>query len=117
MDTAPHDDRTPGPGDGWSEDMELAPVHPGDGQGEGDDGAGAVDGAVDGATGGVTDTVDGAVGAVGTGRIHGEGCREPVEALAEADLDACNEVRGVDCAVGDPVVDVEVRADVGGPEA
>src|SRR3712207_2824871 len=30
MDTAPHDDHTPGPGDGWSEDMELAPVHPGD---------------------------------------------------------------------------------------
>ena len=30
MDTAPHDDRTPRPGDGWSEDMELAPAHPGD---------------------------------------------------------------------------------------
>ena len=30
MDTAPHDDHTPGPGDGWSEDMELAPAHPGD---------------------------------------------------------------------------------------
>src|SRR3712207_5708262 len=30
MDTAPHDDTTPGPGEGWSEDMELAPVHPGD---------------------------------------------------------------------------------------
>ncbi|WP_448608231.1 pseudouridine synthase [Geodermatophilus sp. URMC 60] len=30
MDTAPHDDTTPGPGEGWSEDMELAPAHPGD---------------------------------------------------------------------------------------
>jgi 23S rRNA pseudouridine2605 synthase len=30
MDTAPHDDPTPGPGEGWAEDMELAPVHPGD---------------------------------------------------------------------------------------
>jgi 23S rRNA pseudouridine2605 synthase len=30
MDTAPHDDTTPGPGEGWAEDMELAPVHPGD---------------------------------------------------------------------------------------
>ena len=56
----------------------------------------------------------GVVGAVG---IRGEGRRELVEALAEADLDACNEVRGVDCAVGDPVVNVEVRAGVGGPKA
>ena len=30
MDTAPHDETTSGPGDGWSEDMELAPAHPGD---------------------------------------------------------------------------------------
>ncbi len=30
MDTAPHDDTTSGPGEGWAEDMELAPVHPGD---------------------------------------------------------------------------------------
>jgi 23S rRNA pseudouridine2605 synthase len=30
MDTAPHDDTAPGPGEGWSEDMELAPAHPGD---------------------------------------------------------------------------------------
>jgi 23S rRNA pseudouridine2605 synthase len=30
MDTAPHDDTTPGPGEEWSEDMELAPAHPGD---------------------------------------------------------------------------------------
>ncbi|WP_345437480.1 pseudouridine synthase [Geodermatophilus obscurus] len=30
MDTAPHDDSTPGPAEGWSEDMELAPAHPGD---------------------------------------------------------------------------------------
>ena len=30
MDSAPHDETTSGPGDGWSEDMELAPVHPGD---------------------------------------------------------------------------------------
>ena len=30
MDTAPHDDTTPGPGEGWAEGMELAPVHPGD---------------------------------------------------------------------------------------
>ena len=30
MDTAPHDDPTAGPDEGWSEDMELAPTHPGD---------------------------------------------------------------------------------------
>ena len=30
MDSAPHDDTTSGPGDGWSVDMELAPAHPGD---------------------------------------------------------------------------------------
>ena len=30
MDTAPHDDSTAGPDESWSEDMELAPVHPGD---------------------------------------------------------------------------------------
>jgi 23S rRNA pseudouridine2605 synthase len=30
MDTAPHDDTTSGPGEGWAEDMELAPTHPGD---------------------------------------------------------------------------------------
>ena len=30
MDTAPHDDPTTGPGEGWSADMELAPAHPGD---------------------------------------------------------------------------------------
>ena len=30
MDTAPHDDPTAGPDEGWSEDMELAPAHPGD---------------------------------------------------------------------------------------
>jgi hypothetical protein len=50
-------------------------------------------------------------------RLRGEGRRQLVEALTEADLDACDEVRGVDRAVGDPVVDVEVRARVGGPEA
>ena len=30
MDTAPNDDTPTGPGEGWSEDMELAPAHPGD---------------------------------------------------------------------------------------
>jgi 23S rRNA pseudouridine2605 synthase len=30
MDTAPYDDSTPAPAEGWSEDMELAPAHPGD---------------------------------------------------------------------------------------
>ena len=30
MDTAPHDDTPTGPAEGWSEDMELAPAHPGD---------------------------------------------------------------------------------------
>jgi 23S rRNA pseudouridine2605 synthase len=30
MDTAPHDETTSGPGDSWSEDVELAPAHPGD---------------------------------------------------------------------------------------
>ena len=30
MDTAPHDDTPTGPGERWSEDMELAPAHPGD---------------------------------------------------------------------------------------
>ena len=30
MDTAPHDETTSGPAEGWSEDMELAPPHPGD---------------------------------------------------------------------------------------
>ena len=48
---------------------------------------------------------------------RGEGRRELVEALAEADLDACDEVGGVNGAVGDPAADVEVRACVGGPEA
>ncbi|MFG1879832.1 hypothetical protein ACGFIV_33865 [Sphaerisporangium sp. NPDC049003] len=53
----------------------------------------------------------GVVGAVG---VRGEGGRELVEALTEADLDACDEVRGAGCAVGDPEVDVEVCAGVGG---
>jgi 23S rRNA pseudouridine2605 synthase len=30
MNTAPHDENTTDAGEGWSEDMELAPVHPGD---------------------------------------------------------------------------------------
>ena len=28
MDTAPHDDTTSGPGEGWAEDMQLTPFHP-----------------------------------------------------------------------------------------
>jgi 23S rRNA pseudouridine2605 synthase len=39
MDTARHDDPATSPGEGWSEDMELAPAHPGDRSRSGTDAA------------------------------------------------------------------------------
>lgn len=48
--------------------------------------------------------------------MRADGAGELVEALSEADLDARDEVGGLHRAVGDQVVDVEVRAGAGGPE-
>lgn len=61
--------------------------------------------------------MDAVVTAGGVVRLRGEDRREFAEALTEADADPCDEVRGVGSGVGDPPVDVEVRAGLGGPEA
>lgn len=59
----------------------------------------------------------GVAGVAGVAGIRGEDRRELVEALAEADLDARDEVRGVDGAVGDPEVDLEIGAGAGRSQA